>query len=64
MGDKQARKLERGMGKPLGWIDVDRTLAKDWKEADMLDKLRLLSPEQRSVVSDVVNQLLHSSGDR
>lgn len=58
MGDKQARKLERGMGKPDGWMDVDRTVAADWQEAALLDKLRQLNEAQRLAVSTVVDQLL------
>lgn len=58
MGDKQARKLEKGMDKPPGWMDVDRTVAKDWQEAAILDKLRQLTDSQRQAVSTVVDQLL------
>lgn len=60
MGDKQARKLERGMVKPPGWMDVDRTIAGDWKEAEMLDKLRSLNPDQRQALSHLLDQMLKS----
>lgn len=58
MGDIQARKLERGMGKPEGWMDVDRTIARDWEEAALLDKLRLLSKDQRAAVSGVIESYI------
>lgn len=61
MGDRQARKFERGMLKPEGWMDVDRTIASDWKEAAILDKLRLLSDEQRQAVVQVIDQFSRPS---
>lgn len=64
MGDKQARKLERGMEKPDGWMDVDRTVAADWKEAALLDKLRQLNEAQRLAVATVVDQLLGNSSPK
>lgn len=54
MGDDSARKLERGMSKPVGWLDVDRTAANDWKEAALLDQLRKLTDEQRAAVLALV----------
>ena len=60
MGDKQARKLEHGMLKHEGWMDVDRTVAKDWKEAELLDKLRALNPDQREALSSFIEQMLKS----
>lgn len=61
MGDRQARKFERGMLKPEGWMDVDRTIASDWKEAAILDKLRMLSDEQRQAVVQVIDQFARPS---
>lgn len=58
MGDKQARKLERGMGKPEGWIDIDRTEAENWKEAALLDKIRALTPDQVQAVAQLLDQML------
>jgi hypothetical protein len=56
MGDKTARKLERGMSKPKGWMDVDRTLAEDFREAAILDGLRLLTPAQRATIGQLVKE--------
>lgn len=50
LGDEGARKLERGMDKPTGWLDVDSTVARDFREAAMLDKIRELTDEQKSAV--------------
>ena len=58
MGDGQARQIEQGVGKPLGWMDVDRTVATDWKEAALLDKLRLLTQDQRAAIEALADQLL------
>ncbi len=56
MGDSTARKLERGMGKPVGWMDVDRSIARNHEEADLLDKIRLLSGSQRQAVAKIIEQ--------
>lgn len=56
MGDSIARKLERGMSKPKGWMDVDRTLAEDFREAAVLDGLRLLTPEQRVTIGELIKE--------
>jgi hypothetical protein len=47
IGDDTARKLEKGMSKPVGWMDVDHSAARDHNEAAYLDRLRLLTPSQR-----------------
>ena len=54
MGDHTARKLEHGMNKPKGWMDVDRLLAADYKEAALLDGLRLLTPAQRVTIGQLI----------
>jgi hypothetical protein len=48
IGDDTARKLESGMSKPAGWMDVDHGEARDHLEADYLDSLRKLTPSQRA----------------
>lgn len=47
IGDDTARKLEEGMSKPTGWMDVDHSEARDHLEAAYLDSLRKLTPSQR-----------------
>ena len=54
MGDHTARKLEHGMSKPKGWMDVDRTLAADYREAAVLDGLRLLTAAQRVTIGQLI----------
>ncbi len=48
IGDDTARKLEKGMSKPAGWMDVDHSEARDHLEAAYLDSLRRLTPSQRA----------------
>lgn len=47
VGDHTARQLEIGMSKPVGWMDVDHSEARDHNEAAYLDRLRELTPSQR-----------------
>lgn len=47
IGDEIARRLEKGMGKPEGWMDQDHTEAHTSQEATMLDVFRLLTDSQR-----------------
>lgn len=57
IGDDTANKLESGMGKDPGWLDVDRSEARDFKEAAHLDMLRKLSPSQRDAVERMMREL-------
>ena len=56
IGDDTANKLESGMGKDPGWLDVDRSEARDFKEAAHLDMLRKLSPSQREAVERLMKE--------
>lgn len=56
MGDSTARKLERGMDKPMGWMDVDRSIARNHEEADMLDAIRTLTSQQRQTIAVLIAQ--------
>jgi hypothetical protein len=56
VGDDTATKLELGMGKDPGWMDVDRSLARDYREAAILDKIRLLSQTQMAAVERVLEE--------
>ena len=57
IGDDTATKLEKGMGKEPGWMDVDRSQAKDYREAAILDKLRKITPEQRDAVERMLEAM-------
>jgi hypothetical protein len=61
MGDHTARKLERGMNKPAGWMDVDRTIAADYKEAALLDRIRELTPDQRASIAQLIETFAKSN---
>lgn len=50
LGDDSARKLERGMGKPVGWMDVERSELRE-HEAAFLDLFRLLTREQQELLA-------------
>lgn len=49
MGDETARKLERGMQKIKGWMDVAHATA-DGDSSEVLAQLQALTPEQRAIV--------------
>lgn len=55
VGDDTATKLESGMGKDPGWMDVDRSQARDFREAALLDRLRKLTPGQMTAVERVLD---------
>jgi hypothetical protein len=55
VGDETATKLEQGMGKDPGWMDVDRSQARDFREAALLDRLRKLTPSQMVAVERVLD---------
>lgn len=61
IGDDTAIKLERGMGKPDGWMDVDRSEARDFRDAKSLDLLRLLTPSQRESVERMMEELARNN---
>lgn len=50
IGDKVARKLESGMGKPVGWMDRDHTMANTVEMADHMDVMATLTAEQRATI--------------
>lgn len=56
LGDKAARKLERGMNKQQGWMDRDHGPARNVDEADLLDLFRLLTPIQRDSLQAMAEQ--------
>lgn len=51
MGDDIARKLETGMGKPTGWMDHPHAVTRDGDELELLQVLRLLTPEQKEHIA-------------
>lgn len=57
IGDETARRLERGMGRPVGWMDRDHALADTVELADHLDNLRMLSADQRAAVVALAAQM-------
>lgn len=61
IGDDTATKLELGMDKSPGWLDIDRAAAKDYLEAAHLDKLRKLTPSQREAVERMMGELAQSN---
>ncbi|MGL4649553.1 MAG: hypothetical protein ACRC1H_09105 [Caldilineaceae bacterium] len=62
IGDDTARKMESGMGKDPNWLDVDRSQARDFKEAATLDKLRKLSASQREAVERLMDEFAGAPG--
>lgn len=65
IGDETATKLERGMDKPDGWMDIDRSAARDFREAALLDKLRLLNQAQRESIERMLDEFLPTpAGDK
>ena len=62
IGDDTASKLEAGMGKDPGWLDVDRSQARDFKEAQHLDRLRALNPQQRESLEVLLDAMLSRTG--
>lgn len=57
MGDDIARKLEKGMGKPVGWMDHSHEVTRDGDEAEFLQTYRLLTPEQRTHLASLAEML-------
>ena len=43
------------MGKDPGWMDVDRSQARDYREAAILDRIRALTPAQIVAVERVLD---------
>lgn len=56
IGDDIARRIESKMGKPTGWMDVDRSIARNHEEAAMLDGIRLLSRGQIETLQKLIEQ--------
>lgn len=61
IGDDTARKLEQGMSKPAGWMDVDHSEARDHLEADYLDSLRKLTPSQRAQLARLAAEFVSAN---
>jgi hypothetical protein len=57
MGDDIARKLEKGMGKPVGWMDHPHEVTRDGDEIDFLQTYRLLTPDQRASIAGLADML-------
>lgn len=51
MGDDVARKLERAMSKPLGWMDQSHETTKSTDEAEFLRTFRALRPDQQAALA-------------
>ena len=61
IGDDTARKLESGMSKPAGWMDVDHSEARDHMEAEYLDSLRRLTPSQRAQLARLAAEFVSAN---
>ena len=61
MGDDTARKLEKGMRKPFGWMDHDHTSARTDLEADFVSVFRSLTPEQQDSVHQMARVLARAN---
>lgn len=56
LGDDSARKLERGMKKPTGWMDVTHHGVMSERDAETLGAIGALTPGQRSLVEAQINE--------
>jgi hypothetical protein len=56
IGAETARRLEAGMGKEPNWLDVDRSDARDHKEAAALDRWRKLSDSRREAIIRMMDE--------
>lgn len=63
MGDDIARKLEKGMGKAIGWMDHPHDETKSHEEADFLRLYRLLTAEQREHLAVTADLFAKSNRD-
>lgn len=63
MGDDIARKLEKGMGKSVGWMDHPHDETKSHDEAEFLRAYRLLTIEQREHLAATADLLAKSNRD-
>jgi hypothetical protein len=57
LGDRQARKIERGLNKFEGWMDVERGNVQTVQEAELIDLFRACGVDQREVVVAMLTQL-------
>ena len=61
LGDDTATKLERGMNKDKGWMDVDHSAAETYQEAAYLDRLRKMSPKQRDALARMMDEIVEAN---
>lgn len=61
MGDDIARKLEKGMSKPHGWMDHPHDITKNADEAEFLRTFRALTQEQREHLAATAELLAKSN---
>lgn len=62
LGDDIARKLERGMSKPKGWMDVEHHQDVSARESETLNSLRALTPDQRELVEKQIAEYARLNG--
>lgn len=62
MGDDTARKLERGMNLPKGWMDVAHDSALTEGDRETLQALRALTPSQRSLIERQIAEFARLNG--
>jgi len=55
LGDKLARAIEAASGLETGWLDCEHATAEQ-----IIEKINLLSPDQKEVIEKLVDQLLSS----
>jgi hypothetical protein len=61
MGDDIARKLEKGMGKPTGWMDHPHEVTRDGDESEFLQTYRGLTAEQREHLAKLATMLAQAN---
>lgn len=64
LGDDIARKLERGMSKPKGWMDVEHHQEVSARDSETLAVLRALTPDQRDLVEKQIAEYARLNGHK
>jgi hypothetical protein len=62
MGDDTARALEKGMGKPSGWMDHDHSGSMDDRALRLAAKIGRLTPEQRQILEQTADAFVSTNG--
>ena len=62
IGDETARKLERGMNKPKGWLDASHDLALSERDAEILHSIASLTASQRALLEGQIAEFVRLNG--